>query len=64
MSERLCPVCGEDLSGHRADAQVCSARCRRQRSRTRRLSAGEPDGRYLTLGQYENRPRRRAQRRS
>lgn len=61
-SERACPVCGADLSGHRADAEVCGDRCRRERNRLRRLLAGQGDGPYPTLDSYLNRRRSRASR--
>jgi hypothetical protein len=57
---RVCEVCGDPLDGRRPDAEVCGAACRRERSRLRRLHAGEPDGYYSTLGQYAERQRRRA----
>lgn len=61
MTERLCPVCGASLEGRRSDAVTCGPACRRERSRARRLAAGKPDGGYLTLGQWLDRRRRRAQ---
>jgi hypothetical protein len=57
---RLCPICGADLAGLRSDAEVCGDRCRRERSRVRRLLAGEGDGPYATLEDYLNRRRSRA----
>ena len=36
-----CLVCGDDLSGRRCDALTCSGACRAERSRLRRLLAGE-----------------------
>lgn len=58
---RHCPVCGFDLAGRRSDAETCSAPCRRERSRMRRLLAGEGDSGYETLRQWLDRRRRRAQ---
>jgi hypothetical protein len=55
-----CPVCGAHLAGHRRDARCCSPACRRELARIRRLSAGEPDGRYSTLREYTERRQRRA----
>lgn len=57
-----CPVCGASLAGRRAGARYCSAACRREASRWRRLSAGERDGHYVSLAQYVQRRRRRANR--
>lgn len=58
--ERICPICGADMSGHRADAEVCGNRCRRERSRVRRLLIGKGDGPYRTVEDYLNRRRSRA----
>lgn len=60
MIARLCPVCGADLAGRRADAIVCGAACRRERSRVRALLAGQGAGPYATLDQYNARACRRA----
>ncbi|HKO38866.1 MAG TPA: hypothetical protein VJU14_10905 [Solirubrobacterales bacterium] len=58
--DRICPICGADLSGHRTDAEVCGDRCRRERNRLRRLLAGEGDGPYRTVEDYLNRRHSRA----
>jgi hypothetical protein len=59
---RACEVCGESLDERRADATVCGAGCRRERSRVRALSAGRGDAGYQTLAEYANRRQRRAKR--
>jgi hypothetical protein len=57
-SERTCPVCGADLSGHRADAEVCGDRCRIESSRLRRLLSGETVGPYRCVEDYTERRQR------
>lgn len=42
MPERRCGICGASLAGRRADARSCSAACRAEASRLRRLLAGNP----------------------
>lgn len=59
---RLCGCCGGSLEGRRAVAVYCGPACRREAFRIARLSRGEPDGHYVTLSQYANRQRRRANR--
>lgn len=38
---RSCVICGESLSGRRADARHCGGPCRAEASRLRRILAGE-----------------------
>jgi hypothetical protein len=47
---RACVVWGEPLDHRRADAEVCGASCRRERSTIRALSAGRPTIRALSAG--------------
>lgn len=44
-----CPVCGASLDGRRADAVYCSNGCRQEAYRFRRLLAGRPVGRYVSV---------------
>jgi len=39
---RACPVCGQSLDGRRPQTRCCSAACRAEASRLRRLLAGRP----------------------
>src|SRR5215207_438162 len=57
---RTCQVCGSPLEEMRSNAQVCSAACRRERSRIRRLRAGKAEFGYATLDDYLNRRTKRA----
>jgi hypothetical protein len=41
---RRCEVCSADLSAHRSDAVVCSARCRQALLRRRRQAAAKAEG--------------------
>jgi hypothetical protein len=40
-AQAMCLVCGADLRGRRCDALTCGGACRAERSRLRRLLAGE-----------------------
>jgi hypothetical protein len=60
MMHRRCIVCGGSLEGRRRDARCCSASCRREGARWRRVEAGEPDGPYSTIEQLQARRQRRA----
>ena len=58
--DRVCPVCGASLAGRRSDAIYDRPACRREGNRVLRLAAGKPDTGYITLEQYEQRRRNRA----
>ena len=62
---RTCAHCGASLEGRDPRAEVCSPRCRIERSTLRRLAAGERVGPYRSVAQYEARRRvRRSAKRS
>ena len=46
---RACAICGESLEGLRPQARFCSAGCRTEAWRIRRLVEGVPVGRYRNL---------------
>lgn len=46
---RACAVCGSSLDGSRPQARFCSAGCRTEAWRIRRLVEGVPVGRYANL---------------
>jgi hypothetical protein len=54
-----CVVCGASLAGRRFDAETCSAACRRERSRLRRLREGKAEPGYDDLAAYLGRKRRK-----
>jgi hypothetical protein len=45
---RTCAFCGADLAARRSDARYCSAACRVEAWRLRRLLSGARVGRYAT----------------
>jgi hypothetical protein len=55
---RACAVCGASLEGRRRDAETCSATCRIERSRIRRLLAGRTVEGYPSWEAYQGRQRR------
>lgn len=58
--ERSCAVCGEPLrTDRRSDARCCSAACRADLSRQRRLEAGATVDKYDDPDSYEGRRRRK-----
>jgi hypothetical protein len=61
----VCGFCGGSLVGRRSDARYCSAPCRAEAWRLRRLLSGQPAGPYLSLADrlavYGNRRRSRSQ---
>lgn len=55
-----CSVCSEQLRpGMRRDADCCSAACRAEKSRRKRLGAGEAVDGYADLDSYRRRSTRR-----
>ena len=60
IAVRACPMCGKSLLGRRSDATYCSAPCRVEAWRLRRLLDGQPAGRYRAvrdrLGSWGTRP--------
>jgi hypothetical protein len=58
-SERVCVVCGSDLSGLRRDALVCGAACRVERSRLLAILKGCSNGPYQSVvGRLRGNPKR------
>lgn len=55
---RACETCGASLEGRDRRARTCSASCRREASRIRRLSAGLPEHGYTTIADYLARARK------
>lgn len=51
-------MCGASLEGRDRRAKTCSASCRREASRIRRLSAGLPEHGYASIDDYRARARR------
>jgi len=62
--QESCPVCGDDLSDHRIDALTCSGACRAERSRLRRLLAGESVDGWDSVEDRLRSRRKRTERRS
>src|SRR5207237_10260253 len=54
---RRCPVCGRSLAGRDPRTRTCSAKCRREAARFRRVLGGRADGAYATLADLQNRRR-------
>ena len=54
---RVCGVCGASLEGRDPRTEVCSPRCRIERSRIRRLMVGKYPGPWPSLADYKRRGR-------
>lgn len=49
QATRVCVVCGASLASMRRDAQCCSPRCRREKSRFEAILSGEGDSGYRSI---------------
>jgi hypothetical protein len=58
-TQRTWRICGGDMAGMRADAVVCSAACRAEASRLRRLLSGSDADGYQSLTERLDARRRR-----
>jgi hypothetical protein len=52
---RVCGICGASLEGRDPRTEVCSPRCRIERSRIRRLMVGRYPGPWPSLEHYKRR---------